>query len=123
MSKRGWCQHYTGLMGPGMVKHIECRAGVPYAAVTTGKRDDFPCIGNGGSCPKREPYTAAQLAEQDAAFQRVLDRVRQGLCHTCGKQIEPSTIVGRCKYGACGHRIGQVARDDDDAAPATKEGT
>jgi len=33
-------------------------------------------------------------------------------CHICEAPIEPSTIVGRCKYGACGHRIGQVARGE-----------
>jgi hypothetical protein len=98
----------------GLVKHTECKAGVNYESVGAGKRGSFICVGDGGSCPKYEPFTEAQLAEQEANVERLLQRLRDGLCPTCEKPIEPSTIVGRCRYGACGHRIGQVATGTDE---------
>lgn len=43
----------------------------------------------------------------DAAA-KFIEQLAAGKCPTCGKDIEPSKIVGRCRYGACGHRIGVV---------------
>jgi hypothetical protein len=101
--------------GPnGFVTHTECKAGVLYESVGAGKRGSFVCVGDGGSCSKYEPFTEEQLKEQEARVEALLARLAAGRCPTCDKPIEPSKVIGRCRYGACGHRIGQVATGADE---------
>ena len=46
-----------------------------------------------------------------------------GKCHICGADAEPSKVVGRCRYAACGHRIGQVGGDTEFEGAYDKEGS
>jgi hypothetical protein len=52
--------------------------------------------------------TPEVLAEFKEAAAKFLKDLAADKCPTCGQPIEPSTKIGRCLYGACGHRIGQV---------------
>ena len=42
------------------------------------------------------------------AAENFIKKLANNMCPTCGEPIEPATVVGRCKYAACGHRVGQV---------------
>jgi hypothetical protein len=114
------CRHFNG------VQHDCCLAGVRYDDV----RDDpgsgpyrWPCLTLIGrpaattTCSERLLMTREDLDAEgralDAAVGRALKATAEGKCHECGADIEPSRIVGRCKYAACGHRIGQVVSDEE----------
>lgn len=111
------CRHFTG------IQHEACAVAVPYADVrdpTMPGRYRWPCLDTGrgapDTCSRRSLLTqeehAAEYAEINAAVDRMLAANADGKCHVCGEVIEPSKVVGRCRYGACGHRIGQVGGDD-----------
>jgi hypothetical protein len=94
--KLGRCVHFTGLYGPGMVKHETCAVGVRYDAVrvdhdpmpyvnrgvTYKCSRSFPCLSGpshnpgGATCEKRTLPTLeqvqAEIAESDRDVQRVL---------------------------------------------------
>lgn len=115
---RDKCRHFNG------IQHETCKIGVRYEDVKDkGTRPfGFPCLetGNGcpDTCPQRSLLTQEEHAARELEMQARVDEIvmllKAGKCHECQKDIEPSTIVGRCKYGACGHRIGQVMTEDDD---------
>ena len=67
-----------------------------------------------GECAKRELMTAeehaARAKEVADAIERFAAALSAGKCPQCGADIEPSTVVRRCRYAACGHRLGQAAR-------------
>lgn len=110
MSRRGWCQHYDGRFFPNLEMRETCKAGVRYLDVIQVKSaSGFPCVGRGpDTCPKYLAYSEEQIAEEDVALATFLAQLAAGKCPQCGKPIEPSTVSGRCRYGACGHRIGRV---------------
>jgi hypothetical protein len=110
MLKLTTCKHFTG------IQHDTCAAGVEYEAVKDPARSGlarWPCLRNPAlHCPKREFPTQAEVdvseAETEAAIAKLLADIAAGKCHVCGADAEPSQVVGRCRYAACGHRIGQV---------------
>lgn len=111
------CRHFNG------IQNTRCKAGVAYRDVTRGP-GQHPCLEVVASlpgtnplpdtCPTRSLLThdehVAAKAERDAGIAAFLGKLRDGKCPTCEKPIEPSQVVGSCKYASCGHRIGQVGR-------------
>jgi hypothetical protein len=117
------CRHFNG------IQHDCCDAGVSYKSVRDGSAKGpyrWPCNtvmdqGRGPAvtvCERRSLLTQDEHAQQEtelrAAVDRALSAVAAGKCHVCGADAEPSTVVRRCRYAACGHRIGQVLADDGD---------
>lgn len=116
----GRCVHFTGLLKD------ECRAGVRYVDVRDPDARPYrlPCFredlfGTGHPAPTctsqrfpTEEEAAAEEREHREAIDRALAANRAGKCHVCGADIEPSHVVGRCKYASCGHRVGQIASAD-----------
>ena len=117
---RDKCRHFNG------IQHKTCKAGVAYKDVELHAdehpRVRLPCadfafanmdVRVPDTCPARSFLTqeehAAREAELNAGVARALSALAAGKCHICGADVEPSKIVGRCKYAACGHRIGQVS--------------
>lgn len=108
---RDKCRHFTGM------QHKICQAEVVYDTVVQ-KNPSYqaPCYDTGRgiirTCPKQSLLSQEEhqkITEQmDAAVTVFLDKRRRGICPECNKAIEPSKIVGRCLYAACGHRLGQV---------------
>ena len=107
------CKHFAGLQ-----KKV-CAAGVDYSTlrdVSGPGMARWPCLPGhrpcATTCPKRELNTEAEARAYVAGIEKAIEeafcRIDAGRCHECDKPIEPSRIVDRCKYGACGHRIGQV---------------
>lgn len=112
------CKHFRGIQR-------RCKVGIdPMTLRESGKRmARWPCLRLIGDepavnvCPARELMTIAEHdAEEDemnAALDAHLAKLAAGVCPECGKPIEPSQVIGRCKYAACGHRIGQVLSDEE----------
>ena len=117
---RDKCRHFIGM------QHERCAAGVVYTDVRDSSQPGpyrWPCLdllGRGivDTCSKRSLFTQEEHAENErelrAAVARMLADVAAGRCHVCGAAAEPSKVVGRCRYAACEHRIGQVASDEED---------
>ena len=107
------CRHFTGIYAPGMVRIEACRAGVTYRDVEdrTASPYRLPCLSTEVPCPLREYPSAEEVARYEAEVTAAVDahlaKIRAGICPTCGGALEPRRQVGRCIYGACGHRIGQ----------------
>ncbi len=115
------CRHFNG------IQHECCRAGVRYKDVEVTAEDHprrrLPCAEFSlphaarvpDTCPVRSFLTQEEHAmherEMHAAVDAMLAKTAAGKCHICNADIEPSKVVGRCKYAACGHRIGQVATE------------
>lgn len=113
------CIHYNGILGPGMVRHLTCKAGVAYADVTDDQRRN-PCHStdfNGDPCsctivcPSAEFLTEEQAKAKEAAAR---DRLRQRFADIeagiCPHHKRPITLrqVGRCVYAEpCGCRLYQ----------------
>lgn len=108
------CKHFNG------VQHNTCEAGVLYVDVEP-KGHRLPCIPPfnercaslpAGECSSFVEMTDEELAEEkkerDVRVAEVLGLLQEGKCFVCKAPIEPSRIVGRCKYASCGHRLGQV---------------
>lgn len=108
------CRHFCGIQNV-------CGAGIDPKTVRDASQPGpyrWPCLQLIGcapasdTCPKREWMTAEEHAGEERKLREAAGReiqlVADGKCPTCGRAIEPSRLVGRCKYGACGHRIGQV---------------
>lgn len=117
------CVHFTG------IQHDQCKAHVRYDDVrdTDVRPHRLPCFRSdlfetGEPAPvctaQRFPTDAevdAEVAEMNAELDRHLAQFAAGTCPICGGSIEPSRVVGRCKYASCGHRIGQVSDEARDA--------
>ena len=108
------CKHFTG------IQHETCEAGCSYEAVRDSSKPGpyrWPCLRNPElPCGKREYPTQAEVDASEAEFRAIYDKamadIKSGKCHVCGDDAEPSYVVGRCKYAACGHRIGQVMTEE-----------
>lgn len=108
------CKHFTG------IQHDTCAAGVAYSSVRDSSKPGpyrWPCLRNPElSCSKREFPTQAEAEASEAEVRAAIDKavadIAAGKCHVCGADAEPSKVVGRCRYAACGHRIGQVATEE-----------
>lgn len=117
---RDKCRHFNGIQNP------TCKASVSYADVRSPKEladmQIHPCLDLPmgartrcpDTCPSRSWLTQeeheAHERELKAAVQRLVSNLEAGICNTCGSSVEPSRVIGRCRYAACGHRIGQVSR-------------
>jgi len=100
------CFHFNG------VQHKLCGAGVEYESLDRSS-PNLPCLNlELRSCAKQRPFTPEEARKdaetRNAGVEKMFARLAADECPACGKPIEPSRIVGRCKYGACGHRVGQV---------------
>lgn len=113
------CKHFRGIQR-------QCHAGIdPMTLRDVSQKGParWPCLRLIGSdaatttCAARELMTIAEHdAEEDeiiAAVNAHLAKLAKGECPECGNLIEPSRIIGRCKYAACGHRVGQVATGEE----------
>jgi hypothetical protein len=109
------CRHFVG------VQHEVCEAGIKLVDVRDASHPGpyrWPCVTPNRSkpattvCPKRSLLTQeeheARVASLFAAADKADAAVSAGKCAECGADIEPSTIIGRCRYASCGHRLGQV---------------
>lgn len=117
---RDKCRHFNG------IQHKTCDVGVAYLSVRDSSQPGpyrWPCVETGNDvaatvCPNRSLLTQQEhadfAAQIEAAWAKACAALEAGKCHICGAAIEPSTVVGRCKYAACGHRIGQVATGGSD---------
>jgi hypothetical protein len=118
---RDQCRHFTG------IQHKTCAVGVAYNDVRDASQPGpyrWPCLesswGHIDASLRRATTTCDRLSlltqeehrakdeELRAAVDKALAAVESGVCHICGAPAEPSVIVGRCRYAACGHRVGQV---------------
>jgi hypothetical protein len=115
---RDKCRHFNG------IQHKACEAGVPYERVRDASQPGpyrWPCLdtgrGTGGECQARSLLTQEEHAEHEREVQTTIDKalsdIASGKCHVCGAAAEPSKLVGRCRYNACGHRRGQEAGAED----------
>lgn len=113
------CRFFNG------IQHDKCEAGVRYLDVRDSSPKGpyrWPCMTPYGrdasttTCPKQSLLTQdeqkAQHEENLALIAKAFEDVSAGKCPSCGAPIEPSKVVGRCKYASCGHRLGQVAGDE-----------
>ncbi len=115
--RAGDCIHFTG------IQHACCEAGVRYKDVETfapegtpGMRLRLPCLPKPGvESPPCASFRAMTREEDEAREAKWRARLKEigyllaaGKCFICQAPIEPSKIVGRCKYASCGHRLGQV---------------
>ena len=106
------CRHFTG------IQHKACALGIVYDSVRDASGGRNPCLTLIGTepatmrCPHRSLLTQEEFAAQDAALmaagEKLVASLEAGRCPSCGASIEPSTIVGRCRYASCGHRVGQT---------------
>lgn len=125
----GDCIHFTGIgiKGDARGGHSRtCKAGVNYRAHVGGEELGWarriPCLPQSAKepvpCPHFRAMTRAEHdareAEVRAAIDRALGAIAAGKCHVCGADAEPTQMVGRCRYAACGHRIGQVDDGESD---------
>ena len=115
---RDKCRHFNG------IQHTTCKVGVNYTDVRDPSMPGpyrWPCLDGGrgaaDTCSKRSLLTQEEHAEHEREMNAVVDRamaaVAAGKCHVCGADAEPSKVVGRCRYAACGHRVGQVLVEDE----------
>ena len=103
------CIHFSGFGDK------ECKAGVSYETVkdTTQRPFRWPCTRGAiaVSCPSKETCSEEEAQAEVDEWEKVLkeadENAAKGLCPTCGKTVEPRKQVGRCVYGACGHRLYQ----------------
>lgn len=105
------CKYFNG------IQHITCLTGIKYSAVITAStpqgKAKIPCLNVIlENCPKREMQTLQEVEAEIQAFAKAANdldaKVSAGTCPICSKSLEPRSLVGRCFYGACGHRIGQT---------------
>jgi hypothetical protein len=113
------CRHFNG------IQHDRCKAGVNYLDVRDESQPGpyrWPCLtwadkAATTECSKRSLLTQVEHAEKEeqivAAMAKADADIAAGKCHVCGAASEPSRIIGRCKYAACGHRVGQVAGEEN----------
>jgi len=115
------CVHFNG------IHHARCRAGVGYRSVEDRAGPGmtrWPCLTLIGreaartTCAKRRLKTPEdhdrEEDEINAAVEAMFAAEMAGKCHVCGSPAEPSKLVGRCRYNACGHRRGQEASEEDE---------
>lgn len=104
------CRYFNG------IQHEECEAGIAYKQFLYQNYDKFPCHTKPdgtftGAC---EHFAFSTPEEIDAEDQRTADAVSHWVksvsahtCPECGQSTLPERQVGRCVYGACGHRLFQ----------------
>jgi hypothetical protein len=104
------CKHFNG------IQHDTCESGVAYKQFLYKNYDKFPCHPKPdgtltGACPHFEFSTPEELEAED---RRLAESVKKWvearvahICPECGQSTLPEEQVGRCVYGACGHRLYQ----------------
>jgi hypothetical protein len=114
------CKHFTG------IQNDCCAVGVAYSPlrdISGPGMARWPCLTlvnrpeASTVCPRRELMTdadwGAHEGEVRAAIDSAFGKIAAGKCHVCGADAEPSRVVGRCRYAACGHRIGQEITNEE----------
>jgi hypothetical protein len=83
------CRHFRG------IQHATCQAGVNYIDLHRQHAPDYvsPCFGDGSCCPQYSPNTPEEMAEQDAAYDQAVARIKQGLSPCCGAEIDDSNVA------------------------------
>lgn len=107
---RNTCVHFAS--------STRCKAGVDMMTMRTPGQSAWktPCLNSTvatKTCPYQQMPTEEQVKEQIAQFQLIEEmaqRLAEGKCPVCGGPAEPYTQAGRCRYGPCGHRLGQYGR-------------
>jgi rubredoxin len=103
MAYRRGCRHFTGLSNDACEKGIAYRPLMP----------ELPCLTNQGGeynwrCPLFQFWTAEETEQDErqraTALTAFQDKLDHHICPTCGASTLPERQVGRCVYGACGHR-------------------
>lgn len=119
---RDECRFFNGV---GLDHDKCCEAGVNYRALVGGPDHGWvrriPCLEGTKALPRIDPVdcskrvlmTQEEHAQREKETREIIDealaKMARGECPHCGKPSEPSKVVGRCRYAACGHRLGQVA--------------
>ena len=114
------CKHFTG------IQNDCCKAGIEYSSVRDISGPGmarWPCLHMVNRdpattvCPKRQDKSSEDWDREEAALSEALSRfdesIAAGKCAACGADAEPSRVIGRCRYAACGHRMGQVDTGDE----------
>ena len=127
------CVHFRGIQNV-------CGAGVDPKTVrdASGKGPyKWPCLLLAGyepattACASFRQQTQAEFEAETAQLIAAADAfeasLAAGKCPLCGASIQSRRTVGRCAYAEpCGHRLGQVATDEDGpealSAPSTPPG-
>lgn len=118
----GDCVHFNG------IQHDKCDAGVNYRKLANdvvGFGAHLPCLPRSSLrklplaecaqfCAMTKAQDEAREAEVKAAIDKAMAAIAAGKCHVCGAEAEPSKVIGRCRYAACGHRVGQVDTGEED---------
>ena len=109
------CHHFNG------IQHATCNASVSYGLLRQQHNGEalLPCLPD-WSEKKGKPiatcaafrYSTVEEIEQEEkesaeAVTKYLTALDNNLCPSCGQSTEPKRQVGRCVYGACGHRLYQ----------------
>lgn len=112
------CRHFNG------IQHDRCKAGVQYRSVCDLKVQSLPCHEKPflnrpfATCEQCSYLTPEELIAREAELKtqiaEFLEKEAAGICPHCGRNANPMRIIGRCKYTACGHRLGQVSTDYDE---------
>ena len=104
------CKHFNG------IQYDVCRAGVAYKQFLYQNYDKFPCHPKPdgtltGACPHFEFSTPEEIEAQEQQTADAITHYFKSLldhkCPECGESTLPEKQVGRCVYGACGHRLYQ----------------
>ena len=81
----------------------------PYTWPCSRMGTQSPCT---TTCEKRDLMTPEDLVAEEREIRAAIDAavraLEEGKCFECGAPIEPSKVIGRCRYASCGHRVGQA---------------
>lgn len=113
------CRYFIG------IQHETCDAGVRLDTVRDASQSGpsrWPCLTLIGR-PEATTTCALRVLmtpeEHDAEEMRLVEAfavtdaaIAAGNCPVCGQRVEPTKIVGRCTYAACGHRLGQTSAEE-----------
>lgn len=104
------CRYFNG------IQHDECEAGIAYKQFLYKNYDKFPCHPKPdgtltGACAHFTFNTPEEIEAEELetakAAQHWLYSISGHICPECGQSTLPEKQVGRCVYGACGHRLYQ----------------
>jgi len=104
------CKHFNG------IQHDTCRAGIAYKQFLNENYPNFPCLTRqdgtlSGACASFEFSTEDEIEAHEKASAQAAANYFKALnahvCPECGQSTLPEKQVGRCVYGACGHRLYQ----------------
>lgn len=113
------CRHFRGIQNT-------CGAGIDPMTlrdISGPGMARWPCLTLLGRSPSETACAARNLlspedfdreeAEHDVAVSKAVYALADGKCPSCGGSTDQTRVIGRCRYGVCGHRLGQVMTDDE----------